>query len=63
MPFIGRQSCGSGNRLEEPKELRPVQFPSLLAGEQEVGAISWPHLEPSTERGKLIKQWLPTVWE
>jgi hypothetical protein len=61
MPFLGWQSCGGGNRLEDPEERSPVEFSALLRGEQKVRAIGATRTEPGPERSTFVKQRLTTV--
>src|ERR1035441_3335275 len=61
VPFLGGKASTFGNRLKVTKELRSVEFSSLLTGEQVVRAILRPLTQPSPECSRLVKQRLPAM--
>jgi hypothetical protein len=59
--FLGGQPGGFSIPLEKPKELGPVQFPSLLAGKEKITTIGGAFLQPCRQSAFFVKERLAPV--
>lgn len=62
MPFFCRQTSFTGNRPEEPEELRPIKPSALLTGEQLVGAIGRTFSQPFPECPVFVQKRLAAMF-
>src|SRR5712692_5813511 len=61
VPFLSRKSSDTGISLKQSKELRSVEFPTLLARKQIVRAISRSLSQPNSQCSNLIQERQPPM--